>query len=447
MRFPMRFTVRLLTVIIPVIACSLTTQGAEDRATRVRNDRTDILAGGHWIYNDLTRGFAEARAASKPLLVVLRCIPCEACRGFDEEVASVDSRVQRLLDRFVRVRIPQSNGLDLSLFQFDYDLSFYAFFLNADRTIYGRFGSRSTQKDKTGEVSIDAFREAMLAVLKLHDEYSEVKDSLQAKTGPVPLYKTPEEYPALKGRYEATLDYEGAVVQGCIHCHQIRDSERLIYRSAGKPIPDKVLHPWPLPEVFGMYLDPRARARISRVDQGSVAQRAGFRGGDELVALQGQPLVSIADVEWVLHHAGEKGRLAVRVRRGDEELSLDIPLGPGWRKGSDISWRVTTWELRRMGTGGMLLEDLPAEDRRRAGIAPDRLALFVKHVGQYGEHATAKKAGVKQGDTIVAVDGQTDHMRETDFISYAVQKKMPGDWLELTVLRDGERKRLTFTVK
>jgi hypothetical protein len=73
-----------------------------------------------------------------------------------------------------------------------------------------RFGSRSTQKDKTGEVSIGAFREAMLAVLKLHDKYAEVKDSLQAKTGPVPSYKTPEEYPALKGRYEPTVDYEGA---------------------------------------------------------------------------------------------------------------------------------------------------------------------------------------------------------------------------------------------
>ena len=278
MRFPTRFTVRLLTVPIAVIACSLTTLDAQDRATRVRNDRKDILAGGHWIYNDLERGFEEAREASKP-------------------------------------------------------------------------------------------------------------------------------------------------------------------------IPDKVLHPWPLPEVFGMYLDPRARARVSRVDAGSVAERAGFRAGDELVSLQGQSLVSIADLEWVLHHAGEGVRLAAQVRRGDEEFALDIPLEPGWRKGSDISWRVSTWELRRMGTGGMLIEDLPPDDRRRAGISPDRLALVVKHVGEYGEHATAKKAGVKKGDTIVAVDGQTGHMRETDFISYAVQKKMPGERLELTVLRDGERQSLTFAVK
>lgn len=28
-----------------------------------------------WIYNDLDKGFAEAKAAGKPLMVVLRCIP------------------------------------------------------------------------------------------------------------------------------------------------------------------------------------------------------------------------------------------------------------------------------------------------------------------------------------------------------------------------------------
>jgi hypothetical protein len=28
-----------------------------------------------WIYNDLDKGFAEAKAAGKPLMVVYRCIP------------------------------------------------------------------------------------------------------------------------------------------------------------------------------------------------------------------------------------------------------------------------------------------------------------------------------------------------------------------------------------
>ena len=48
---------------------------AENRDTKVRNDRTDVLSGGRWIYNDLGKGFAEAKKTGKPLLVVLRCVP------------------------------------------------------------------------------------------------------------------------------------------------------------------------------------------------------------------------------------------------------------------------------------------------------------------------------------------------------------------------------------
>jgi hypothetical protein len=157
--------------------------------------------------------------------------------------------------------------------------------------------------------------------------------------------------------------------------------------------------------------------------------------------------VSIADVEFVLHHAGEEGSLAARVRRGDRELALRLPLDAGWRKRSDLSWRVTTWELRRMGSGGLLLEDLPDEERRRLEIPDKKLALLVKHVGEYGDHARAKKAGVEKGDVIVAVDGRTDPMRETDLLAYTVQTKAPGDRLELTVLRGRERKNLSFQVK
>lgn len=51
------------------------TLAAENRDTKVLNDRTDVLSGGRWIYNDFPKGVAEAELTGKPLLVVLRCIP------------------------------------------------------------------------------------------------------------------------------------------------------------------------------------------------------------------------------------------------------------------------------------------------------------------------------------------------------------------------------------
>jgi len=48
---------------------------AQDRDTKVRNDRAAFAGDENWVYNDPERGMAEARASGKPLLVVLRCVP------------------------------------------------------------------------------------------------------------------------------------------------------------------------------------------------------------------------------------------------------------------------------------------------------------------------------------------------------------------------------------
>src|SRR4051812_26354667 len=70
-----------------VLASSLT---AQDRETKVRNDRKNIEEAGRWIYNDLPNGIAEAKETGKPLLVIFRCIPCEACAQLDSQVVAED---------------------------------------------------------------------------------------------------------------------------------------------------------------------------------------------------------------------------------------------------------------------------------------------------------------------------------------------------------------------
>src|SRR5438046_2777532 len=96
---------------------------AQTREEQVLADRKKFESGSFWIYNDLPRGFAEAKKTGKPLLVVLRCIPCEECVKLDDHLVNEDKRVRPLLDKYVCVRVVATNGLDLSLFQFDYDQS------------------------------------------------------------------------------------------------------------------------------------------------------------------------------------------------------------------------------------------------------------------------------------------------------------------------------------
>ena len=58
-----------------LLLASATLNAAEDRRERVLNDRREVEAAGHWIYNDLPKGFAEAARTGKPLLIVVRCVP------------------------------------------------------------------------------------------------------------------------------------------------------------------------------------------------------------------------------------------------------------------------------------------------------------------------------------------------------------------------------------
>ena len=337
--------------------------------------------------------------------------------------------------------------MDLTLFQFDYDLTFAVFFMNADQTIYGRFGTRSSRPEATKDISMEGFRKALAAALELHERYPADKASLTVKRGAAPRFKSPEEYPSLRGRYLPRLNYERNVVQSCMHCHQVLDAERLVYRSAGKPIPDEVLYPWPLPEVLGLSLDPQEKCKVIRVATGSTAARDGFASGDEIMTLEGQPIISIADVQWVLHNAPNQGQLHAEVLRDGKKINLTVTLDAGWRRRSDIGWRVSTWELRRMGTGGLLLEDMSVEDRRRAGLNESSLALRVNHVGQYGAHAAAKRAGFKKGDIVAEMDGQAGRMTESQFIAYAMQNKVAGDGVPITILRDGNRVNLVLPMQ
>ena len=346
------------------------------------------------------------------------------------------------MDQFVCVRLVQANFIDLNLFQFDYDLTFAAFFLNPDRTVYGRFGSRSERKDATKEMTIEGFRKALAGALELHKEYPKNKSALVAKSGPTARFETPAEYPSLRGKYQRTLAYEGKVVQSCMHCHQVREAERLYFHEQKQPIPDQVLYPWPMPNLIGLALDPNEKALIKAVEKNSPAERAGFKSGDQILKFEKQPVLSIADVQFVLHNAPEPAKLTAEILRGNKKRNLTLRLGDDWRKVSDISWRVSTWDLRRMALGGLVLKEASIDERREKNLSPSDLALVVDYVGEYGAHAAGKKAGFRKDDIIVGADGRTQRMSESQFIGDFSQNKKIGERASLTVLRAGER--LTF---
>lgn len=350
----------------------------------------------------------------------------------------------------MRVRIVQGNGMDLSLFQFDYDLTFAVFFMNADKTIYGRFGTRAEYENAAKDISIEGFKEALEAALTLHAGYPDNKAALAAKTGPELLKKMPEAFPALS-RYASTLDFNSRINQQCIHCHQIGEAQREIHWYDRKPIPDAVLYPFPMPDVLGLHFSPKHRAKINKVESGSSAEKDGFRRADEILTLDGQPIISIADVQWVLHRAAENTTLLATVDRHGEKIDLTLTLNPGWRKGSDISWRTTTGELRLVALGGMVLQDLSDAERQRHGISETEMALTVTRLSRGGRRASgqtnAQKAGIRRGDIVIAYGDRTNRLTESGIIAYVLQEQSQAKTLPIKLLRSGEQVEVELSLE
>jgi serine protease Do len=336
--------------------------------------------------------------------------------------------------------------MDLSVFQFDYELTWAVFFMNADKTIYGRYGSRSDHKDTTKDISMEGLKRAMEGALDLHLGYPGNRKELAGKTGPRATFATPEAIPEISGKpFAKPADGTRA---GCIHCHQASSPDPWTLRKAKQPIPDPVLWPYPMPNDLGLSLDPRERATVTAVAKGTAAEKAGFKTGDKITSMDGQPMLSIADVQWVLQNAKEPGTVKAQVDRGGQKTELSLSLEAGWRRADDFSWRLMTWGMRFRLMGTQPLEILTSDERTRLGLDQGQMALRIKglppaYVKDRNPEAEAK---LQKGDVIVEADGSRDFPNESALLAYLMQKKAPGQAIELSVLRGGKMEKISLTI-
>jgi hypothetical protein len=396
----------------------------------------DVQPAEHWIYDDWPRAVAAARQSGKPLWVVVRCVPCPPGRALDQAVAQPDPELAALQQQFVCVRLIQANSLDLALFQYDYDMSWSALFMNADGTIYGRYGSRNASGPHSDSLlSLAALRKAAERALALHAAYPANRQSLQGKTGPRPAYRTPRDIPGLQ---EKPPQAQAQTHNSCIHCHMVKEYALRAKWQAGQLTEDD-LYVYPLPQQVGLSLDLEDGLTVRGVTPGSPAEAAGVKVGDQLHSLGGQPLISLADVQWVLHHAPHRGTLPIEVLREGRKLALTLALDGPWKK-SDLAWRVSSWYALRQG---LKTEPLAAARRAELGLPPHGMALEVKGLFGKGE-PKLKAAGLKVGDVIVAMDGRSPEMSESDFLVALRVQHGPHDAVRLTILREGHRRELTI---
>ena len=109
----------LLLSLVTFTAANLNAQPAPPLLERLKDENargTDL-----WIYNNLQGAMAEAKRTGKPIFVTFRCVPCHACKAFDAEVAKGQNVIRELAEKhFISLRQVEMKGVDLSLFQFDW---------------------------------------------------------------------------------------------------------------------------------------------------------------------------------------------------------------------------------------------------------------------------------------------------------------------------------------
>ena len=426
---------QVASVAVLLLASSLF---ADEPVLREKIQDEHAVGAEGWIYNDIARGFEEAKRTGKPLFVTFRCVPCKDCEGFDAEVAKGNELIQELAaEHFIPVRQVEMKGVDLSQFQFDHDLNWAAMFLNADGTVYARYGTQSAAGADSYN-SVQGLANTMRRVLQLHENYPSNEAELAAKRGAAKPYQTALEMPGLENKEKLS----GPTARNnCIHCHMIYDAEQNAAYQAGT-FSEDMLWRYPLPENVGSLVNPQSGVRVMKVLPDSPAESAGLKAGEEITHVAGQAITSVADIQWALHGL-PNGHTTVAIRTdkgGERELSLPA----GWKK-TDISWRGSLWSLRPKLPVWME----PAEEAQRTHtkLAAEEVPLLVKWInrGQPGGRA-AFEAGLREGDLVVALDGRPLRFEKSpEFVMHVKLNYEVGDELPLTVLgKDGKRRAVTI---
>ena len=129
------------------------------------------------------------------------------------------------------------NGLDLSLFQFDYDQTWAVMFFRHDGTILARYGTRG-DTDGMKHNSLAGFTSAMRSVLNADRNWKqEWQPAYDAKRGQQSTYPTADEIPS--ETIQKIISREKSGKESCIHCHNIYDAKRDVAISKGKYNPNQ----------------------------------------------------------------------------------------------------------------------------------------------------------------------------------------------------------------
>jgi len=259
------------------------------------------------------------------------------------------------------------NSVNINLFQFERDLTWMAFFMDANDRFYARYGGR---EDAAAESHLT--KESMVRVMKqaleLHRRGQVQKSRYEPGREPA---RTPEEIPTMNPMMARRKD------SPCIHCHDVKVAELRLLQQLGR-FSRELVFTYPAPSAVGIQLDSDVQNKVGAVIPNSPAQLAGIREGDTVVSADGQRILTFADFSRVLELTPSQASLPLEIQRGGQTLRPMLKLSSAWRRTPDPSWRES---LHVAGpNAGFWGNKLPEDERKKLGLPAGKMAVLVTFI-------------------------------------------------------------------
>jgi predicted metalloprotease with PDZ domain len=319
------------------------------------------------------------------------------------------------------------NGVNINLFQFEGDLTFMAFFMNANDRFYARYGGRDDFDAETC-LTKESMLRVMEQVLELHRAGKVQAGRYEPKGEPA---RTPEDIPPMNAMIAKRNENK------CIHCHDVKVTELRHLQSLDK-FSREMVFTYPMPSAVGLKMDSREQNRVLAVTSDSPAARAGLRPGDAIVSADGQRVLTQADLSRVFELTPQQSKLPLEIRRDGKSAPVTLQLSGDWRRGREPAWRES---LHVAGpNAGFWGEKVKPDERKKLGLAADTMAVKVTFI--WGDYT--KQAGLKVGDTVVALDGRRDDWRINQLHAHLNLNRNYGETVPLVVHRGGKEETLSM---
>ena len=161
------------------------------------------------------------------------------------------------------------------------------------------------------------------------------------------------------------------------------------------------------------------RPRVALSETPAVAQAAGVRDGDLVVAVDEEPVRSWQDLRWILlQHALDNREVVLKVRTLEEVEAF-----------------------RRLDLKGVPIDEAGTDLIARIGLKPWRPAIPAV-IGRLVDGGPAERAGMRSGDEVIAIEA-TPIEAWTELVQTV--REAPGRMLRFEIMRDGSVMELFVT--